>query len=282
MSVTLNSLGKQIVLYTGIPVFIAGILGGVLNIITFVSLRTFRESSCAFYLTVMSLFNIIQLCTGLLTRILTSLSNGDGTEISLFYCKFRPWAFQVAIGGSLTCLCLATIDQYCATGSHIRWQQFCRIKIAYRLVVGTTIIWMLHGIVYLVYFVHAKSTSTNQTTCTIVDYNFTQYRIYVIVLTLLGILPVSIAVCFGLLAFRNIQQLTHRTRPIVRLELDKQLTVMVLAQVTMNVSTYFPYNTINSFATMTFIGSYPTIQRVLQFISTVAFVVYYIYFAVST
>ena len=182
----------------------------------------------------------------------------------------------------MTCLCLATIDQYCATGSHIRWQQFCRIKIAYRLVVGTTIIWMLHGIVYLVYFVHAKSTCTNQTTCTIVDYNFTQYRIYVIVLTLLGILPVSIAVCFGLLAFRNIQQLTHRTRPIVRLELDKQLTVMVLAQVTMNVSTYFPYNTINSFATMTFIGSYPTIQRVLQFISTVAFVVYYIYFAVST
>ncbi|UJR38063.1 hypothetical protein I4U23_030744 [Adineta vaga] len=54
----------------GIPFLIAGLLGACLNIIVFLSLKTFRQSSCAFFLTIMSFVNIGQLLTGLLSRIL--------------------------------------------------------------------------------------------------------------------------------------------------------------------------------------------------------------------
>jgi hypothetical protein len=63
----------------------------------------------------------------------------------------------------------------------------------------------------------------------------------------LGVLPISITVLFGYLAHRNVQQLSHRTLPLVRRELDKQLTVMVLTQVVFNFFAITPYTIINVF-----------------------------------
>ena len=73
---------------------IAGVIGGFFNIIVFLSLQTFRQSSCAFYLTIMSIVNIGQLFTGLLSRIMISGFDIDWTVTSLFYCKFRYYCFQ--------------------------------------------------------------------------------------------------------------------------------------------------------------------------------------------
>ena len=58
---------------------------------------------------------------------------------------------------SLTCFCLATIDQYFATCSHPRWQQFYNIKLAQCLVIASVLIWILHGIPLLVYYDHIQS-----------------------------------------------------------------------------------------------------------------------------
>ncbi|CAF3967085.1 unnamed protein product, partial [Adineta steineri] len=91
---SLNDASKQITIYVGIPTLIAGVLGGLLNTIVFLSLRTFRESPCAFYLTIMSIVNVGQMITGLLARILTSGFNIDWSLTSLFYCKFRLYCFQ--------------------------------------------------------------------------------------------------------------------------------------------------------------------------------------------
>ena len=42
------------------------------------------------------------------------------------------------------------------------------------------------------------------------------------------------------MAYRNIQRISHRTAPLVRRELDKQLTTMVLVQVVINFFTNVP------------------------------------------
>ena len=55
----LTYAGKQVTIYGGITVVVAGVLGECLNSIVFLSLRTFRHNSCAFYLTVMSILNIV-------------------------------------------------------------------------------------------------------------------------------------------------------------------------------------------------------------------------------
>ena len=73
MSTTLSFIANQIAIYCGIPILVAGVLGCLLNTLVFLSLQTFRQSSCAFYLTIMPLFNIGQLFLGLLVSMLKSI-----------------------------------------------------------------------------------------------------------------------------------------------------------------------------------------------------------------
>ena len=112
---SLNFMGSQITIYLGTLSFIAGVIGGFLIIIVFLSLRTFRQSSCAFYLTVMSIANIGQMLTSVLSRIVIIGFGIDWSLSSVFYCKFRLYCYQVCALTSMTCFCLATIDQYFST-----------------------------------------------------------------------------------------------------------------------------------------------------------------------
>ncbi len=74
---------QQVIIYSGISVLIVGLIGNCLNLIVFLSLKTFRQNSCVFYLTMMSIVNIGQLITGLLTRIMISGVDIDWTQSSL-------------------------------------------------------------------------------------------------------------------------------------------------------------------------------------------------------
>src|SRR5579871_4815605 len=103
---------SQTYIYMGITLIIIGVLGGILNVIVFLSLRIYRQSSSAFYLTVVSIVNIGQLLTGLLSRVLINAVGIDWTETSPAYCKIRNYLFQACAIISPVCLCLATIDQF--------------------------------------------------------------------------------------------------------------------------------------------------------------------------
>ena len=282
MSLFLDFLIAQISIYFGIPLLIAGLLGGCLNVIVFLSLRTFRRNSCAFYLVTMSSVDCGQLFTGLLSRIMISGFDIDWTTTSAFYCKFRYFIFQTCALISLTCLCLATMDQYLATCSRPRWQRWSDLKTAYRLMIIFSILWSLHGILYAVFIVLYRSISTNAWMCGIVDRSFVNYHTYCYLLILTGTLPILFTAFFGLLAYRNVRQLNYRSIPLVRQELEKQLTVMVLVQVIPNVFTLLPYTIINVLALNPVWRTNATFLTNLQFARDLSIFLYYANFAVST
>jgi hypothetical protein len=273
---------KQITIYGGIFLIVTGVIGGLLNSIVLLSLQTFRQSSCAFYLTIMSMANIGQLFVGvLLSRLMITIFGIDLTIRSLFYCKCQSLFFQLFMFTSFTCLCLATIDQYCATCSRLRWQKFCNVKLARRLTAISICIIILHGIPPLVVNNHIQSSVNGNISCVSTNAIYTKYRTYVSILILGGFLPVTIASIFGIMAYHNVQQLAYRTVPLVRRELDKQLTVMVLIQVVVNAFALTPYTIVNVLALNTSITSDPVSAAKLQISSNVTFIMYYIYFAVS-
>lgn len=267
-------------MYFGITVLSAGLIGGLFNIVVFLSLRTFRQSSCAIYLTIMSIVNIGQLLTGMLSRIMISGFNIDWTIESLPYCKARLLIFQFCTLISYTCLCLATIDQYFATCSRPRWQQLSSIKVARVLIIMTIVIWTIHAIPYAIFSNHVIS-SNGRIICTTTNPYFSNYRAYFIGLILIGFLPVIITVFFGILAYRNTQQLTHRTIPLVRRELDKQLTTMVLFQVLINTLTDIPFVIMNALTSNSAITNDDVIWAKLQFAFSLTLMLFYSYFAVS-
>ena len=281
MASTLPFVSKQLSIYLGIPILITGVIGGILNTIVFLSLRTFRENSCICYMVIMSCANVGQLVTGLLTRTMIIGFEIDWTQSSAFYCKFRVYGLQFCGLVSVTCYCLATIDQYLATCSRPQWQQWCTVKIASRLSLIVALVWILHGIPFLVFYNIIVQPSTGKSVCTITNTMFSQYLTYFYQMTIVSSLPVCVTVLFGYLAYRNVQHLAYRTIPLVRRELDKQLTTMVLYQVLFNIFTIVPYVIVLIISSLVPNNADPTLASIVQFASTLAILLYYSYYAVS-
>jgi hypothetical protein len=99
-----------------------------------------------------------------------------------------------------------------------------------------------------------------------------------IVLTLIYFLSLAL---FGLLAYRNVQQIAHRTLPLVRRELDKQLTVMVLMQVVVDCFSLLPYSIVNIFALNPNINNDPVYKETVQLSFSILLIIHYLYFSVS-
>ncbi|CAF4709961.1 unnamed protein product [Rotaria sp. Silwood1] len=245
---TADLISRRVTVYLGTPIFVLGVIGGFLNVIVFLSLKTFRQSSCAFYLNIMAMVSIGYLLTGLLTFIMI--------EGFVHVCML--------IG--FTCLCLATIDQFLATCSSPRCQQLCNIKLARRLCLAFIISWLAYGILFFTSYDLIIDPSTGNLDCTVTNRTFQQYFKTWHVLIFLGVLPISITVLFGCLAYRNVQRLSYRTLPLVRRELDKQLTVMVLMQVVFNFFAITPYTLTNAII----LDPYITQNRVANAISSCA------------
>jgi hypothetical protein len=271
----------QIAIYMGTCILIAGVLGGIFNTIVFLSLNIFRQSSCAHFLTVISIVNIGQLITGLLSRIMITGFNIDWPGKSVFYCKFRLYFFQVCSLTSMTCVCLATVDQYLATCTRPPWQKWINIKVAYRLTAIFVFIWLFYNIPHLIYYNQVVSPDSGEINCIITNSVFQVYQKYGNILITLRILPLCITSIFGILAYRNVQQIAHRTLPLVRRELDKQLTAMVLVQIVVMFFTIVPYLIVFFLMNATNLIQYPIVAAQLQLAETVTQCLYFVNFAVS-
>ncbi|CAF2863815.1 unnamed protein product [Rotaria sp. Silwood2] len=171
---------------------------------------------------------------------------------------------------------LATIDQYFATCSRPNWRQWSNIKLAHRLSVAAIILWVLLGFPYMIYFNIVEQPTPYKIICTSTNTGFLQYHIYVYIISLAGAIPVTITILFGSLAYHNVQQLAHRTLPLIRRELDKQLTKMVLTQVVHNFFATIPYTIVTAIIYSPIFPNDPIIIAQLQFANIITIYLYYL------
>jgi len=265
----------------GTVIILGGVLGGIVNVIIFLSLRIYRQSSSAFYLTVVSIINIGQLLTGLLSRVLFNAVGVDWTETSYAYCKIRNYLFQACAIISPVCLCLATIDQFLATSTHPQWQRWSNIKTAYCLSASAILFWLIYGITYLIYYNLVFSITTGKWSCIITNSIFNRYYNEFHVPILMCVIPLCTMIVFGLLAYHNVKQLSHRTVPIVRRRHEVQLTVMVLVQVVFNFFATTPCFIVLTFASNTTITQDPVIAVKVRLAIAITTCIYYLYYAVN-
>ena len=278
---TALAISHRVTTILGIPIFVLGVIGGCLNFIVFLSLKTFRHNSCAFYLIIMSFVDVGYLVTGLLTFIMMYGFGIDWTKQSRFYCIFREGFVHICMLIGFTCLSLATIDQFLATCSSARCQQLCNIKLARRLSMVFVIFWLLYGIAFFTSYDLILIPSTRELDCTVINDQFQQYFKSFHVLILLGVLPITVTTVFGCLAFRNVKQLSYRTLPLVRRELDKQLTVMVLTQVVFNFFAITPYTIVNAIILNPNTVSDPVGNAIMSCARILSIILLYSCFAVS-
>ncbi|CAF4306889.1 unnamed protein product [Adineta steineri] len=223
---------NQSTIYGGFIVFCIGMIGNILNITIFTSLKTFRQTSAAFYMTVTSGVNIFQLVVGLLSRIMITGYNIDPTKTSSFICKARQFTLITTMLIAFTCMCFAVIDQYLSLTSS--WRHFCTVKIASRLVIIAFLVWFLHGITIFLYVDLDLSLGSNQTSCSVIN-----------------------------------------------AEHDKQLTTMVLVEVTVDVLITLPYIIYNHIYSNSVKFSDPISNAQDQLIIAVTRIIFYGNFAIA-
>jgi hypothetical protein len=228
---TLNFISQEIHIYFGLSILILGVIGGLLNVIIFTTLKTFRETSCAFYLTVVSIVNIAQLLIALFVRVLSEGFNTDIRNIS-WVCKIQIYMAGWCILVSMTVMCLATIDQCVSMGAY---RHYSNKRFAQRGIVLACIFWGLYCIPILIYYDKSFGTCMN----TNPTYAIYMARVHFPVF--LGFLPLTTMTIFSLLAFYSARTLMSRQINIVRLSQDRQLTAMTLFHAVFVVITTLPY-----------------------------------------
>jgi len=221
---------------------VLGVVGNGMDIFIFSSVRTYRKTPCTFYFLIGAIHNIIYIIINLPNRILASADNIDLSRNSTGWCKFQSFSIGYCGLTSVTCSCLATIDQFFATSRNVNVRLFSKIQLAHRLVIITIIIWFLHAIPTLV-FSHVSPVTSR---CSPSNAIYATYTPLYILILQCGI-PVFVMIVFGFLTYRNM----HLTRFLAEQHADRQLVRMILIQVFLVVISMTPYGCITAYNLIT-------------------------------
>ncbi|UJR10907.1 hypothetical protein I4U23_015094 [Adineta vaga] len=239
---TLTYLGQQLTIYIGIFLFIIGVIGNGMNVFILSSTATYRKNPSTFCFLLSSITNCLYIIIILTVRILSVGYELDLTSSSIVWCKMRPFLVSVLALISLTCSCMATVDQFLITSKNVLLRQYSNIKRTHRITFGMIIIWCLHGIPFLVYY----NIELESKMCLITN---PIYRNYIVgyTLILLCVIPVLIVVLFGYCTFRNISQ----SIVLVEQRADRQVTQMTLIQVLLIMISVIPSGISSAYMSIT-------------------------------
>lgn len=226
----LRFISQEINIYFGLLICITGVVGGLLNIIVFTTLRTFRQTTCATYLTSSAIASLGQSLTILFRNFNTGFSIGPLS--SSIFCKLRFFLSQYFALVSLTSMCMATIDQFLSMSKYrdLNKKRLARYHCAFAY-----IFWFIHGIFTFIYY------DSNQNRCITTNATFAAYYTYFFLPVLLGFFPITITSIFSLLAYFKILTTARTQTNIIRLSRDRQLTAMTLVNALFITITTIPY-----------------------------------------
>ena len=266
----LTYTGDQITVYIGSLFLLIGIIGNGINIFIFSTTRTYRINPSAFYFLVESVVNIIYILINLTTRIVTAINGFDLTRTSLVWCKARAFFAGSLAPISMTCSCLAAIDQYLVTSKNVHVRAYSNIRWTHRIVIIVIIVWCIHGVFGPVFYniTSVRCASTNSV--------YASYAaIYVIVIVCA--IPVLLLTVFGCLTYGNLRQ----TIVLAEQYADRQLARMTLIQIMMIIISMTPYG-VNSMYRFITSGMKKNLeqQEMENFITVIVTMISYLYYIV--
>ena len=269
---SLAYIGQQFTIYGGSFFLCMGIVGNGMNIFIFSTVLRYRKTPCTFYFLAASIDNTFYILFNFTARIIGAIYGVDYTTISMVWCKTRQFLLVFTSLITLTCSCLATLDQFLVTSRNVYLRQCSKIKWAHRIVLIVIIVWCIHAIPCLLFY--DISPSTNK--CGSMNAIYAIYnRIYL--LGLLCFIPITVMVTFGCLTYRNIRQ----TRVLAQQNVDRQLARMTLFQVIFVVVCLLPYSINSAYTLITENMIKGSSQLATEnFITTVVTIVTYCYYSV--
>lgn len=226
-----ESIATSVIIYTGLFLFTLGMSGNILNIIVFMSLKTFRRNPCVFCLFILSISESGVLLLFTLPDTFFDIFQAYGDVLKLYPCNMRISFLQAFVLMSQLIMSIAAIDQRLSTSMPDR-HHGTNLKIIRYLIIISTTISILHSIPFLIFYDAQLLPGTNASICRIDDNGpFSIYALYIALPIIDGLLPTAIMSVCGLVALRNVRNMRKKNVHIVRFRLEQQLTAMVLTKI---------------------------------------------------
>ncbi|CAF1491055.1 unnamed protein product [Rotaria sordida] len=221
-----------------IPIlFFVGIIGWTLNTITF-SRPSLRSNSCATYFHASSWAN---LCVLFWSPFIYAVGNWSGYRLparSILFCKIRIYFITMFCHTSVAFLLLACGDRFMLCSRNANRRRLCHVRIAYKMIIITIIICALLPL-YIPLKYNRLSVVSN---LCIIDIDFLIFDI-TYKSTIWAIIPPSLMLTLGSLTIYSLKQ-NARQIANIRIQIhskDRQLVAMLIGQITLYITTTWPY-----------------------------------------
>jgi hypothetical protein len=240
-AITLAAIGSQFTIYAGSVLFSLGFSG---NLITIYLFRITRVTPITFILIILSMANCLSLIAGLLNRVLVAIVGIDPTLVSPIWCKLRVYTGQTSVLFCQSCACLASINCFLSTCRQVGRRRLVSFPKARLCIIIAALFWLSHGLfnplLTKLIIVNGKSSS-----CALTSLMASNYTGFFLRPILIGVFPICILSIFGILTYRNLNQLHHR-RAFEQQPLCKMLLLQMIAYVlgTLPYATFYAYQSI--------------------------------------
>ena len=228
----LSELTNKLNVIFGISFIVIGGIGGILNIITFIS-HNLVKTSCGIYFLFGSMFSVGLIVVGQLFRLLT-LSNSSIFLTTFWYCQIRIYFINVFGLISRLLIVLTSLDRLLFCSRNAQTRSWCNYKLALRVVVVCIVISLAYPIhVWFSYELRLPSRSCRSDIYWLSTYDLCYQFIFVF------ILPSLLMSIFCLMLISRLHgQRIRLSRQMNRR--DREFLLMILIQVLFYIVIHLP------------------------------------------
>ena len=223
LTAVFSNIQLQLNRFVYCPLYIAGNIGNILNLIVVSQAKLRTSSVCSWYFLVASVVNLIATNTGYLTRILAYMGLPDPPRTVGWYCTGRIYISSLSLTLVRHFLCLIVIDRFLVTSSSVKLRQISSFKAAkwYISLTVSVLCWMI-------FYVHiwvGYPSYQNNSSCKRREGAYTLF-ITVSTLVIEVIIPISVMIIFSLLTINNIHGLRERRNRIMPTAHDTEMIIV--------------------------------------------------------
>jgi hypothetical protein len=216
-----SNIHLQLSRYVYCPLYIAGNIGHIFNIIAFSQAKLRTSSVCSWYFLVLSIADLIAINTGFLTRILAYMGLPDPSRTVGWYCTGRVYISTLSLTLSRHFLCSIVIDRFLVTSTNAKFRRISSFKIAKWYIPISVLCWMT-------FYTHVwvgYSGIGNGTSCKRRDGAYTLF-VTVTGLSIEAVVPILVMTICSLLTLNNLHGLNQRRNRIMPHNDGTQMTVV--------------------------------------------------------
>ncbi|UJR32932.1 hypothetical protein I4U23_020393 [Adineta vaga] len=231
-----NNLSLGMNRYFSIIIFLFGTIGSILNIFV-LSHRELRNNSCSLYFLSSSIANLIAICFGLTTRMLSGWAL-DLTNTIDWLCKLRAFVLFFSRNIALWTIMFAAFDRWLLSSGNIHHRAKSTLKNAFRTIL---LIITLSAIIYSPIFYCYKANLIQTPLKCYGETSLCRISNDLLYAFVTILFPIIIMFIFGLQTIFNIRHVRNRIgivnitvakqKELSRKKLDRQLFLMLFIQI---------------------------------------------------